>query len=61
MAHIVTKSVPAILVLILFDFFVFFQKYAMISIHKDLKILVNIHYFENRSHTFLPYKINLLG
>ena len=34
---------------------VFFQKYAITSVHKNPKIYVNIHYFANRGHTFLPY------
>ena len=39
---------------------VFFQKYAMTSVHKNPKICVNIHYFTTRGHSFLLYEINLL-
>ena len=53
------KSVSAIFKK-LFDFnfisiFVYFQKYAMTSAHKNPKIYVNIHYFANCGHTFLRY------
>ena len=33
---------------------VFFQKYAMTSVHKNPKIYVNVHCFRNRGNTFLP-------
>ena len=49
------------LVLMSFVFYCFFQKYAMTSVHKNPEIYVNIHYFPNGEHTFLPYQINLLG
>ena len=56
---ILDKSVSAILQKICgFNFIcvlVFFQKYAMTSVHKNRKIYVNIHYFANRRYAFLPY------
>ena len=33
----------------------FFQIYAMTSVYQNPKIYVNIHYFANRGHKFLPY------
>ena len=35
---------------------VFFQKYAMTSVHKDPKISVNNHYFANRGHSLRGWK-----